>query len=581
MAKKPPRRNRRVNGDISVDLKHFLTRLARALCWEGDAAVLGQPGSYSADRACNTPGRFAVDYLFSEIMSKFDDCRKDTDQVKTQEALKKFHQAEVSCTSTNEWFDREAWAACSGTPRDCDPDVWQAMLLAKRKIESWVGPFDWNEVAAGSRFTYGASARMPRTRSTPAHKYSGKLEITASVEPLVQAALQFDPAWGSQFQGGEVPFSPLEGNRVLCVPKNYKQHRIIAAEPSGNLYFQKGVGLALRRRLKAVGVDLHSQAMNQDFAFLGSVTGLVATVDLSMASDTVSKGIVEWAMPPDWVAGMSLIRSPKGVLPDGSKVLYRKWSSMGNAYTFELESLLFLGLARAATVLSGSDERFVTVYGDDIIVPSGACDLFLRVLRRCGFVPNEKKTFVSGPFRESCGKHFFSGKDVSPFYIRSQPRTLTELFLLVNNLERWIRRVGDCLPDSQVEAVKALIKQTRSYAPSEWRRPRIPDGYGDGAFIGTFDECLPRRPRGKWLWWEGWQVEVISSSPRRIVEADESSYLTLPGVTRAMLETLELGPPSSDDSWLESLIGAETTSGAVLPDRSKRYRTTTLIVAQF
>lgn len=583
MAKKPPRPNRRVNGDCSVDLRDFLQRLARATGWKKDVGSLGSPGSYgSVEWSDSLPHRSAVDYLFTEIMSKFDDKSPDSDEVKTQEALRKFREAEDVCTEANLWFDRQAqYGNVLGTPQDCDPDVWQALLLARRKIENWLGPFDWNECAAGFRFTYGASYGMPRTRSTPAHKYSTTLEITHNAEPLALAAMQLYPAWGASY-GGETPFKVVEGNRVLCVPKSYKVHRVIAAEPSGNLFFQKGIGFALRRRLQAVGVDIRSQTMNQDFAFLGSKTGLVATIDLSMASDTISKGLVEWAIPPDWVAAMSLCRSPIGELSDGSKVFYRKWSSMGNAYTFELETVIFYGLARACAKLSGCDERFCAAYGDDIICPTGASDLLLRVLRRCGFRPNEKKSFVSGPFRESCGKHYLSGADVTPFYIRSQPRKLTDLFLLVNNLRRWIWRVSALLPEESVMALEALAKRMRSYAPSEWRRPRIPDGYGDGAFIGTFDECLPRRPRGKWLWWEGWQVEVISAVSPRITRAAETKYLRLEGVTLAMLENLELGlPPGFDDDLEWILNDPISSSGGVLPNRSRRYERTTLIVPQF
>lgn len=423
---------------------------------------------------------------------------------------------------------------------------------------------------------------MPRSRSAPAHKYSKKLEITYGAEALAQAALQLNPAWGTKNFRGEPGYNIVPGNRLLCVPKNYKVHRVIAAEPSGNMYFQKGIGSALRRRLKAIGVDLRSQSQNQDWAFFGSITGSVATVDLSMASDTVSKGIVEWAIPPDWVEAMSLCRSPRGVLPDGSEVLYRKWSSMGNAYTFELETVLFYGLVWACTKLTGHDTHFIAAYGDDLVCPSGATDLLFRVLRRCGFVPNEKKTFASGPFRESCGKHYYHGADVTPFYIRNQPRKLVDLFLLVNNLRRWLERCRQVLTDHQVTAVMAMIRRWRSYAPSNWRRPRIPDGVGDGAFIGTFDECLPRRPHGKWLWWEGWQVDVIADTRKRITRVKDDGSLSIEGVTLAMLDSLELGFSSAGDEtdahWWETIDDAMS---GVVPNRAKRYTVTTMIVPQY
>lgn len=580
MASNPPSPNRTINGDVSVDLTDFLQRLCRAL-GRSDSFPFGEPGSYAElDFGCENPADFATSYLFNQIMSKFDDESALTDKVKTERSLQKFMEAEDACTESNQWFNNHAMLSNEyGCPRDCDPDVWHAMVHARRKIKGWLGPLDWNEVAAGFQFTYGASARMPRTRSAPVHKYSGKLEITPGAEPLARAALLHNPAWGARL--GDEPFIRMEGNRVLCVPKNYKVHRTIAAEPSGNMYFQKGIGTALRRRLAAVGVNLRSQTQNQDWSHFGSVTGLVATVDLSMASDTVSKGIVEWAIPPDWVEAMAYCRSPIGVLPSGKKVLYRKWSSMGNAYTFELETLLFLGLLHGACYVTGSDTRFTGVYGDDIVAPVGSVDLLLRVLRRCGFVPNEQKTFVSGPFRESCGKHFFMGTDVTPFYIRSRPRTLVDLFLLCNNTERWVRRLSDVLPGHIVSAVRDLIKRYRSFAPSDWRRPRIPDGFGDGAFIGTFDECLPKRPRGKWLWWEGWQVEVISDQPRRISGCSASEHVNEYGVLRAMLGAYRDGFISPYDSWIDQINNLDDSRSAVLPNRSKRYHRTTMIVPQF
>lgn len=581
MSKKPPRADRRVNGDISVDLRTFLSELSRALDWDAGSQDLGSPGSYESVGCSDTPDRFAVNYLFQEIMSKFDDGDMSKDKLREHEALVKFDQAEKLCAETNERISK--WHLQGAFLRDCDPDVALTLVRAREKLRTWLGPFDWDEAAQGFEFTHGASAMKPRTVSTPAHKYSGEPEITYNAATLLSAALLWNPAWGASLTK-EPAFTP--GNRLLCVPKNYKVHRVIAAEPSLNMFFQKGIGTALRRRLKAVGVDLRSQVMNQDFALLGSKSGLVATIDLSMASDTVSSELVEWAIPPDWVEAMSLCRSPFGVLPSGSKVLYRKWSSMGNAYTFELETSLFLAIVHAACDISGHDRRFATVYGDDIICPTGAADLVIRTLREAGFVPNEKKSFVRGPFRESCGKHFFSGHDVSPFYIRKPLTRLTDLFLLLNNLRRWIWRTRDFLPDHQVEAVEALARRWRSYAPSQWRRPRIPDGVGDGAFIGTFDECQPSRPKGKYLWFEGWQVEVMTETPVNWSRVPDKSlerlykqlgirHLSDTGLAQAMLHKLSR-------SKAKDLLGDDLVAESeVIPTGIRRWTTTTLIVAQY
>ena len=59
-----------------------------------------------------------------------------------------------------------------------------------------------------------------------------------------------------------------------------------------------------------------------------------------------------------------------------------KFSSMGNSYTFELESLIFYSLAVATCSHLGIDPRDVSVYGDDVIIPANAVTLFY-VIRFC------------------------------------------------------------------------------------------------------------------------------------------------------------------------------------------------------
>lgn len=600
MAKKPPRRNRRVNCGVSVDLGLFLEGLARALRWKGDPSQLraGRPGCYErGSRDLDDPCGFSVDYLFTEIMSKFDDGDKSSDELKTSKALAKFREAEELCKRTNSKFDKYF----NGRLPD-DPDVALVLKIARRKISDLLGELNWDELAAGFAFTSGGSAKLPRIRGAAVYKFSNKIETTAGNEPAITALLEWIPAWGHAFGNDGPHIDICEGNRVICVPKNYKVHRTIAAEPFGNMFIQKGFGAALRKRLKRVGSDLDNQVQNQNWALLGSVTDLIATVDLSMASDTVAKTFVEWMLPSDWVAALDSCRSPIGVLSSGEKVLYRKWSSMGNAYTFELESMIFWALAEACCIVRDCDRRFVSAYGDDIVCPSRAAPLLLDVLEECGFVPNRDKTFLSGPFRESCGKHYFGGYDVTPFYIRAPVKRLTDLFLLVNNLERWRRRMLPLLPEEVNADLMAFIKQQRSLAPSQWRKPRIPDGFGDGAFIGSFEDCTPARPRGKWLWWEGWSVEVLAEvlevrnnlSPKQDTgemlpvvggynpHTDRSSCgATLRGFSLASLHFME----RVKMAWTlpgTSIVIPYREPGAAAPTGVVgRWRTSNLIVPQF
>jgi hypothetical protein len=91
---------------------------------------------------------------------------------------------------------------------------------------------------------------------------------------------------------------------------------------------------------------------------------------------------------------------------------------MGNGYTFELETLIFVLLSICACDEVGVSSKDVSVYGDDIIIPVEAYDVLKEVLETCGFTINEDKSYHEGPFRESCGEDYFRGINVRPFLVR-------------------------------------------------------------------------------------------------------------------------------------------------------------------
>jgi hypothetical protein len=183
------------------------------------------------------------------------------------------------------------------------------------------------------------------------------------------------PMWNhivcSSTEGPRQPVKLVKGNSIITVPKNYKTDRTIAKEPCMNIYIQKGIGRCIRKRLKRVGIDLDDQKRNQEGARIGSLDGSLATIDLSMASDTVALELVSFLLPNDWWWALEQCRSPVGVLPSGELVAYQKISSMGNGFTFELESLLFWAICQqvACSNINETDCR-ILVYGDDIVVPT-------------------------------------------------------------------------------------------------------------------------------------------------------------------------------------------------------------------
>jgi hypothetical protein len=107
-------------------------------------------------------------------------------------------------------------------------------------------------------------------------------------------------------------------------------------------------------------------------------------------------------------------------------MLLRKFSTMGSALTFPIQSIVFAILTVWAlrlhdgthNTLSGVEESFreVTVFGDDIIAPTRALSAIKLVFHELGLKINASKTFGGSFFRESCGCDAFKGYDVTPAY---------------------------------------------------------------------------------------------------------------------------------------------------------------------
>jgi len=271
------------------------------------------------------------------------------------------------------------------------------------------------------------------------------------------------------------------------------------------MFFQKGIGGMIRRRLRLKGVDLDDgQPVNQELARQGSETGCLATIDLSSASDTISHDLVEFLLPDDWYIAMSTVRSTVCDIPNGDRVFLQKFSSMGNGYTFELESLIFYALVKAVFP-NGRPGRDVAVFGDDIILPSTEAGRLIELLGSIGFSTNKEKSFISGPFRESCGKHYFRGRDVTPFYLKKEIASYHDILWLINSIRRFAHRylgIGygcdGCLFPTWLSLTKRLPRRFQSLS--------CPEGFGDDAVVRDFDECSPRPRPNKG------QVEGYSSS---------------------------------------------------------------------
>lgn len=334
-------------------------------------------------------------------------------------ALSSFKESEQLCAETNNFLDKQ----CAGPHPEMDVVRQQQVERAQAYIRRVLGPF--NDFLDGLpsliRVTSGASATSPRRRSLPYLKVHKKMNATASCIPYLQSLSDY-------FGYGKVKIYHTEWNRVVTVPKNWKTDRTIACEPTGNLPLQLAFDKFAKIRLRKNKINLSDQSLNQRLAYEGSVSGELATIDLSQASDTIAYNTVALLLPWEWFRYLADVRSPAYKDSDGKIHLYHKFSSMGNGATFALETLIFASACYAV----GSNS--FSVYGDDIIIESNLYDKVIDMLEFLGFKVNDEKSYATGPFRESCGKHFYEGHDVTPFYLRSSGTSKSELCHIVNGL---------------------------------------------------------------------------------------------------------------------------------------------------
>jgi len=379
---------------------------------------------------------FKWDYLQSELLSKYVGLDTEPEVVRKQAAIDKLLESEKTCKQIND----------HGYGSRCD-NLNGILYHATKIVAEILGdvPVDLYET---SSFTGGASTSRKRSSGHAYNKYNCQqpIDVTRRLERKAQALITATPLWCAS--GGYFNLNITLGNRVGTVPKKTDIDRAIAIEPDMNMHMQTAIGNHIRGRLKVFGIDLNDQSINQRLAYYGSITGMVSTIDLSAASDSISCRLVWDLLSTAWCDEIDSTRSTYGTLPDGQVIKWEKISSMGNGFTFELESLIFYALTKAVYLTMQSEMSYnipdfahwrnrVSVFGDDIICPSFMANRLILALDDIGFKTNSDKTFVSGPFRESCGKHYHLGTDVTPFYVRKPVDHVSRVIWLLNKLRKW------------------------------------------------------------------------------------------------------------------------------------------------
>lgn len=324
--------------------------------------------------------------------------------------------------------------------------------------------------------------------------------------------------------------------KLSAVPKTITKPRLIAVESVSNQWCQQSILDFFCTRVEDTFLrsflSFKRQELNGNLARRASRDQSHATIDLSNASDRVSCWHVE-----------RLFRRSSGLLHSmrSSRAAWvrqdicryvpryhylRKYSTMGNATTFPVQSLFFLVAAiacelyaskrrvnyREITFLTG---RQIRVFGDDIIVPNTASGLLVELLQYLGLKVNDSKTFEHGMFKESCGVDAFNGQDVTTVNVmdvphRTKPGTIASTVDVHNNLIQ-----------SGYFATAAYI---RKYAEPHTRKVREVT-HGSGSFGWYPNPLYPAPPltlRQKWC--PNTQVRLVhaafvySKQPRHTAE---------------------------------------------------------------
>lgn len=334
-----------------------------------------------------------------------------------------------------------------------------------------------NDIWTQSKLLFGpgatSSCKWPLT--TYLHKIVGRPEITSGCIDLLHTIS------GEQYAFDD--FSVVNANRFTTVPKSWKQLRGICIEPHLNTHFQRCIGVAMVGRLARAGIKL-AEVPYENCWKLSTSPHKYATIDLKQASDSISKEIVMSTFPPIWSHWMARTRASRTVIAkDLPPIELEKWSSMGNGYTFEAETILFLAVCRSIVPVEEWHE--VTVFGDDMIVPVKYGQEVVEALGQMGFIVNTDKTFLEGPFKESCGFDVWDGSPVRAIYIKEVPNSEDpkSFIHLVNTIRRIsLRLCGDRPGRTQWKhAYKAVL----SWVLPDLRRHVGPDPYYEHDLLGV------------------------------------------------------------------------------------------------
>lgn len=453
--------------------------------------------------------RAVMDYVHARqaiaFFEKLEPLGAMLDVDREQAAIAKFLDSERVCAETNELFSAYRRGKLCFTP------TFEHILhAAKWKIDKVLGTApDFRSLRP--KLGPGASTTVTRRKACPAEKLGQKLSCSTNFAPFLPLFMVGHPHLmhhhAEHSVEGEDDVWRLEfleePGKLTFVEKDAKSFRSIVIEPVLSSMYQLAIGDVIAARLRVNGIDITNQVLNQNLARYGSVSGALATLDLSSASDSISSELVRFLLPQEWYSLLDGFRSPT-VDYDGRLIHLEKFSSMGNGATFPLETLIFYALTWASS--PHHERSYLSVYGDDIVCGSLTSGVVIETLEFCGFTVNTKKSFTEGPFRESCGADYYLGVDIRPYRLKRLVNG--EVLFTMHN---FFRRNHD---DDMCNLILSYVHPDIQL----WG----PDGYGDGHLIC---QDPPLRAHKRAHGWGGYTFDTYTLRARKSVRVHPGDYL--------------------------------------------------------
>lgn len=394
-------------------------------------------------------------------------------------------------------------------------DSWLCSVLGEAALlcQKVLGPLDVDQIFASCRHGPNSTVGVPLMMSYPdvkAKTFDGPeavqelflvdyLRWDTTLRPML------DDRWKCWENGtldavvkdlrtGIRPDFKYRGARLSFVPKKFDKLRTMMPGSTLGQFFQLGTGDVIAERLRNMAnIDLTNQADCHRLLakFASRHPDVLDTIDWSEASDRLWISLCDAVLPRDWLEWLKTIRDEVAVYK-GKTLTLPMIGTMGNGFTFPLQTLLFWSILSGIARTDGHDELVISSYGDDGIIPHGMFPSVERFASLVGWKINADKSFTSGCFRESCGMDAIHGEGVRPCQ-PARPDVVSGLVsvqafvhVVYNGLLESIQ--GRCATpnlDRWVEQVHSELSLGKIHV--------VPPFYGDNAGIKVKNPLLPDR----------------------------------------------------------------------------------------